>query len=189
MGKRLYNYWIVSADSTIIVISASTSECNEIFTLNSPIDFISLTGCIIDGFIFKLSFWRINFAISVGLTEPYNSLFSVLSFFTLYFFLFICSKIFFASFFFSLSFFSWSAFIFSSFEISVGFTEPYNSLFSVLSFFTEYVLLLIFSEIFCASAFLSLSFFARSAFIFSTCEIFSLEAYKAFLFAIKKFLA
>ena len=56
LGKRLYNYWILSADSTISVISASTSECNEIFTLNSPIDFISLIGCIIDGLIFKFSF-------------------------------------------------------------------------------------------------------------------------------------
>ncbi len=78
----MYNYWIVSADVTLIVISASTSECKETFTLNFPKDLISSTGCIIEGLISILfSFW-ISFAISVGFTEPYNSLFSVLNFFT-----------------------------------------------------------------------------------------------------------
>jgi len=47
----MYNYWIVSADETLIVISASTSECREIFTLNFPKDLISSTGCIIEGLI------------------------------------------------------------------------------------------------------------------------------------------
>ena len=70
MGKKLYNYWIVSAEATSIVISASTSECNEILTLNLPIDFISLTGCIIDGLMSILSCSLISFDISVGLTEP-----------------------------------------------------------------------------------------------------------------------
>ena len=45
----MYNYCIVSAEETLIVISASTSECKEIFTLNLPKDLISSTGCIIDG--------------------------------------------------------------------------------------------------------------------------------------------
>ena len=36
----------------------------------------------------------------------------------------------------------------NNFEISVGLTDPYNSLFSVLSFLTVYILLLISSEIF-----------------------------------------
>ena len=66
-----------------MVISASTSECNEIFTLNFPIDLISLIGCIIEGLISIFSASQlIIFEISVGFTEPYNSLFSVLSFFT-----------------------------------------------------------------------------------------------------------
>ncbi len=50
----MYNYWIVSADVTLIVISASTSECKEIFTLNLPKDLISSTGCIIEGLILIL---------------------------------------------------------------------------------------------------------------------------------------
>ena len=78
----MYNYWIVSADETLIVISASTSECKEILTLNFPKAFISLTGCIIEGLISILFSSWISFEISVGFTEPYNSLFSVLSFFT-----------------------------------------------------------------------------------------------------------
>ena len=41
LGKKLYNYWIVSAVTTLIVISESTSECRIIFTLNLPIDLIS----------------------------------------------------------------------------------------------------------------------------------------------------
>ena len=50
--------------------------------LNAPMDFISLTGCISDGFISTFSTSSKIFAISVGLTEPYNSLFSVASFAT-----------------------------------------------------------------------------------------------------------
>ena len=66
----MYNYWIVSADKTLMVISASTSECKEILTLNFPKDLISFTGCIIEGLISILSFSLISFEISVGLTEP-----------------------------------------------------------------------------------------------------------------------
>ena len=47
----MYNYWIVSAEETLIIISASTSECKETFTLNFPKDLISSTGCIIEGLI------------------------------------------------------------------------------------------------------------------------------------------
>ena len=61
---------MASAFSTFIVISASTSECKEIFTLNFPIDLISLSGCIIGGLISRLSENFINFAISVGFTDP-----------------------------------------------------------------------------------------------------------------------
>ena len=61
---------MLSADSTIIFISASTSECREIFTLNLPKDFISLIGCIIEGFTSILSAIFINFEISVGFTDP-----------------------------------------------------------------------------------------------------------------------
>ena len=52
--KRMYNYWIVSADVTLTTISASTSECKEILTLNFPKDLISSTGCIIEGLISTL---------------------------------------------------------------------------------------------------------------------------------------
>ena len=79
----MYNYWIVSAEVTLITISASTSECKDILTLNFPRDLISLTGCISEGFTSRLSTSFISFEISVGFTDPYNSLFSVLSFFTL----------------------------------------------------------------------------------------------------------
>ena len=113
----MYNYWIVSAEVTLTVISASTSECKETFTLNFPKDLISSTGCIIEGLISTLFSSWINFAISVGLTEPYNSLFSVLSFLTEYSLPFICSEIWVASFFFSLSFLDRSDFIFSTSEI------------------------------------------------------------------------
>ena len=108
----MYNYWIVSAEVTLTVISASTSECKEIFTLNFPKDLISSTGCIIEGLISTLFSSWINLAISVGLTEPYSSLFSVLSFLTEYSLAFICSEIWTASFFFSLSFFDRSDLIF-----------------------------------------------------------------------------
>ena len=46
---KLYNYWIVSADWTSTVISASTSECKEIFTLNFPRDLISFGNYLISG--------------------------------------------------------------------------------------------------------------------------------------------
>ena len=114
LGKKLYNYWIVSADSTTICISASISECKDIFTLNFPSDFISLTGWIIDGAMSNFSFSFIIFEISVGLTDPYNSLFSVLSFLTRNSFLLIISEVFLASNFFSLSFFDSWALIFST---------------------------------------------------------------------------
>ena len=87
----MYNYWMVSAEVTLTVISASTSECKETFTLNFPKDLISSTGCIIEGLISTLFSSWINFAISVGLTEPYNSLFSVLNFLTPYSLPLICS--------------------------------------------------------------------------------------------------
>ena len=70
LGKKLYNYWIVSAVTTLIVISESTSECRIILTLNLPIDLISVIGCIIEGLISSLSFSNISFEISVGLTDP-----------------------------------------------------------------------------------------------------------------------
>ena len=47
----MYNYWIVSADETLTVISASTSECKETLALNFPKDLISSIGCIIEGLI------------------------------------------------------------------------------------------------------------------------------------------
>ena len=103
MGIRMYNYWIVSAELTLITISASTSECKEIFTLNIPKDLISLIGCIIDGLISILFLSLISFEISVGFTEPYNSLFSVLSFLTKYSSPLTFSEIWVASFFFSSS--------------------------------------------------------------------------------------
>ena len=70
LGKKLYNYWIVSDVITLIVISESISECKIIFTLNLPIDLISVIGCIIEGLISNLSLSSNNFEISVGLTEP-----------------------------------------------------------------------------------------------------------------------
>jgi hypothetical protein len=70
LGKKLYNYWIVSAVTTLIVISESISECKIILTLNLPIDLISDNGCIIEGLISSLSISCINLEISVGLTEP-----------------------------------------------------------------------------------------------------------------------
>ena len=66
----MYNYCIASADSTFIVISASTSECNEIFYFKLPKDLISFIGCIIEGLISIFSISLISFEISVGLTEP-----------------------------------------------------------------------------------------------------------------------
>ena len=113
----MYNYCIVSAEETLIVISASTSECKEILTLNLPKDFISSTGWIIDGLMSILFSSWISFAISVGLTEPYNSLFSVVSFLKEYSLPLICSEIWIASFFFSLSFLDRSVLIFSTSKI------------------------------------------------------------------------
>ena len=98
----MYNY-LLSSGRTLIDISVCTSECKFNTTLNDPIDFISLTGCIKEGFISIFSFWFKTFAISVGLTEPYNSLFSVANFLTLYSLFCIFSLIFLASFFLSRS--------------------------------------------------------------------------------------
>ena len=70
MWSKLYNYWIASSDTTFINISASTSECSEILTLNFPRDLISWAGCMIDGLIETLQISLIIFAISVGLTDP-----------------------------------------------------------------------------------------------------------------------
>ena len=105
---------MLSADSTLIIISASTSECKEILTLNLPKLLISFMGCIIEGFISTWFVSRIIFEISVGFTEPYNSLFSVLNFLIVYSFLLICSATCLEFFFFSLSFFESSDFIFST---------------------------------------------------------------------------
>ena len=110
----MYNYWIVSAEETSIKISASTSECKEILTLNFPRALISLTGCIIEGLISILFLSWISLAISVGLTDPYNSLFSVLNFLTKYSFPLICSAIWEASFFFSIYFLDKTVLIFSN---------------------------------------------------------------------------
>ena len=55
-------------------------SANLSITLKFPIDLISLTGCIREGLISTFSFSSKIFEISVGLTDPYNSLFSVLSF-------------------------------------------------------------------------------------------------------------
>ena len=54
---------MLSADSTVICISASISECKYILTLNFPSDLISLTGCIMDGLISKSTFCLIIFEI------------------------------------------------------------------------------------------------------------------------------
>ena len=59
LGKKLYNYWIVSAVTTLIVILDSISECKIIFALNLPSDLISVIGCIIEGLISSLSFGKI----------------------------------------------------------------------------------------------------------------------------------
>ena len=76
----MYNYFTNSSADTLIFIWHSISECKFKSTLNSPIVFISVIGCIRDELnsIFSLSFKILE--ISVGLTEPYNSLFSVTSF-------------------------------------------------------------------------------------------------------------
>ena len=77
----MYKLSFSSSGRTLINIEKCTSECRETITLNLPSDFISLVGCIKEDLISKFSFDIIKFEISVGFTEPYNSLFSVLSFF------------------------------------------------------------------------------------------------------------
>ena len=109
----MYNY-LFSSEITLIAISDWTSGCRFNTTLKVPIDFISLTGCISDGLISIFSFSNKIFAISVGLTDPYNSLFSVANFFTWNSLFCIFSCVDFASFFFSWSFFESSNLIFST---------------------------------------------------------------------------
>ena len=87
----MYNYWIVSAATTLILTSASISEWRITFTLKVPRDLISYVSWIIDGFMSNFSIPKIVFEISVGLTEPYNSLFSVFNFLIVYFLLLIFS--------------------------------------------------------------------------------------------------
>ena len=86
-----FNYWVFSRGETLILISAWTLECKFTLTLKIPNDLISFTSCIIEGFISILSNSKISFDISVGFTDPYNSLFSVLNFLTKYSFLLIFS--------------------------------------------------------------------------------------------------
>ena len=66
----MYNYCTSSWGTTFILIWIWISEWRFKITLNKPIDFISLTGCINEGFmsIFSKSF--IILEISVGLTDP-----------------------------------------------------------------------------------------------------------------------
>ena len=70
----MYNYLVSSWDMTFTIICSWTSECKLIITLKSPKDLISLTGCIWEGFISIFKFSSRSLDISVGLTEPYNSL-------------------------------------------------------------------------------------------------------------------
>ena len=69
MGKKLYNY-LLSSDTTFIDIVDWTSGWRFKITLKVPIDLISLTGCINDGFISIFSNSFRVLAISVGLTDP-----------------------------------------------------------------------------------------------------------------------
>ena len=110
----MYNYFISSWGTTLTVIWVWTSECRLISTLNSPRDFISFEGWILDGFISSFSFSWINLEISVGLTDPYNSLFSVLNLSILYSLFFSLFSISFASFFLSWSLLFRSFLIFST---------------------------------------------------------------------------
>ena len=110
----MYNYWTASAATTFIDISAWISECKFILTLNTPSALISFVGWINEGFISSFIVSKINFEISVGFTDPYNSLFSVLNFLTENILPLIFSKICFASLFFSRSFLSNSDLIFST---------------------------------------------------------------------------
>ena len=77
----MYNYLFSSCASTLILISACTSECKSIFTLKVPSDLISFMGCINEGLISIFSFSLISLEISVGFIDPYKSLFSVTNFF------------------------------------------------------------------------------------------------------------
>ena len=77
----MYNYLTVSSGVTLILMFDTISECKFIDTLNSPTDLISVEGWIKDELISIFSFSLSNFEISVGFTDPYNSLFSVTSFF------------------------------------------------------------------------------------------------------------
>ena len=131
----MYNYFTISSGITFILIYDSISKCKLRTTLNSPMDLISVIGCI---------------------NDELSSIFS---------------------------------FSFKSFDISVGFTDPYNSLFSVTSFFISNVLFSSFSAISFATFFFSRSFLFSSLLIFSTCLIFFSDANKAFFSRIKKFLA
>ena len=128
---------MLSSETTLIDISDWTSGWRFNTTLNVPIDFISLTGCIKDGFISIFSISFKIFAISVGLTEPYSSLFSVANFLTIYSLLLIFSCVDFASFFFSWSFFESSVLIFStsfifSFEAKSAFFLKLKSFLQIL---------------------------------------------------------
>ena len=44
MGKKMYNYFIISSGITFIFMEDSISECKFKITLNSPTDLISLIG-------------------------------------------------------------------------------------------------------------------------------------------------
>ena len=99
-GENCINYYEFSEGTTLIFTSDWISECRLTFTLKVPKDLISSASCIIDGFISNLSNSRIIFEISVGFTDPYNSLFSVLNLWIEYSFPLIFSWIFFAFFFF-----------------------------------------------------------------------------------------
>ena len=110
----MYNYLFTSWESTLILICTWISECKFRITLNNPSDFISLTGCINDGFISMFSWSSKTLEISVGLTDPYNSLFSVLNLTILYSLFLSLFSISFASFFLSWSLLFRSFLIFST---------------------------------------------------------------------------
>ena len=88
----MYNY-LLSSEITSMKICVWTSGWRLSTTLNLPIDFISLTGCINEGLTLIFSISSNKLAISVGFTDPYSSLFSVASFLTLYSFFWILSGI------------------------------------------------------------------------------------------------
>ena len=76
----MYNYLISSCGTVLITICVWTSECKLIITSKSPSDLISEEGCIKEGLILTWSISSKILEISVGFTEPYSSLFSVLNF-------------------------------------------------------------------------------------------------------------